>query len=173
MKITTTSRAVLGKAAKAQAQAVESELDVPAIAVQTIHVPQPLHRAGTSAAAAPQTRSFWVDQRLTAVGALAGTASQLCVFTAGLWRIRWKFNHHFTGTSDVNGQCSLRIIEPDLAVLNIIADGHNITGADELATGDFDVLMDSDGWQVDLFRATTVAGDVCVVSGGIYATLEL
>ena len=68
MKITTTSRAVLGKAAKAQAQAVESELDVPAIAVQTIHVPQPLHRAGTSAAAAPQTRSFWVDQRLTAVG---------------------------------------------------------------------------------------------------------
>ena len=136
----------------------DGELIVPAIIQPVATLESPMNR--TVPVTGIIEDSFAIHLTSVIVGAFgSGFVGTSGTLAKGKWRLEWTCSMGFTGTTATGNASFFCLIDPDTNQARIASLPH-ITGRNLALSGDLEFTFQRDSFSLQLFAATTIAGDV-------------
>ena len=135
----------------------DGELLLPPVLQPVVVVGGPLFSLATLAAAIEQSSIGTGQSFVSGVAALFTT--DMLTLNSGIWMLDIRWRWHFTGTTDVNKDASITIVDPNANTEELMVSGF-LTGAQAHEHTQIAIALPSDGWIFRARRDATIAADV-------------
>lgn len=146
----------------------DGELIVDPVLLNTGILGAPIHSLVSDPARVTSTH---IDvAAIQGTGATAAQNATVITLGAGIWYLQLSFTAFFTGTTDVNSQDSLLLVDPAGNSRALFQAPHGASAFSKIFERSMWVVLPTDDWLLRISHDAIIAGDSVAVRGSCFAT---